>query len=78
MPSLLPVLVHDPDLPAVARAALHLAHATPAGLCQEAAKRKAAATLSGLYGLTDPEIAELLGLPRDTPFRSPLTTPHPC
>jgi DNA-directed RNA polymerase specialized sigma24 family protein len=78
MPSLLPVLVHDPDLPAMARAALHAAQASPDGLCQEAAKRRAAVTLSGLYGLTDPEIADLLGLPHNTPFRAPLASPHPC
>ena len=62
MPSLLPVLVHDPDLPPLTRAALTLAQTTPPGPCQETAKRKAAATLTGLYDLTDPEIADLIGL----------------
>jgi hypothetical protein len=62
MPSLLRVLVHDPDLPTQARAALLVAQATPPGTCQEAAKQRAAASLNGLYDLTAPEIAELVGL----------------
>ncbi len=62
MLSFLPVLVHDPDLPAVAKAALHLAQVAPPGATREAAKRQAAATLHGLFGLTETEIAELLGL----------------
>jgi hypothetical protein len=63
MLSLLPVLAHDPDLPPGARAALYLAHTMPAGADREAAKRQAAATLAGLFDLTAPEIADLLGLP---------------
>ncbi len=62
MPSLLPVLAQDSDLPPGARAALTLAHATPAGDGQEAAKRRAAAALAGLYDLTAREIADLVGL----------------
>jgi DNA-directed RNA polymerase specialized sigma24 family protein len=63
MLSFLPVLVHDPDLPPVARAALEMAREAPPGARREAAKRQAAASLRGLFDLTDREIAELLGLP---------------
>ena len=62
MPSLLPVLVHDPDLPAHARAALSRAHESPAGPTRKAAKEEAAAALLGLFDLTHPEIADLIGL----------------
>ncbi len=66
MLTLLPVLAHDPDLPLDARLALHLAYAAPAGATRDAAKRRAAASLNGLYGLTGREIAELLDLPETT------------
>jgi hypothetical protein len=62
MLSFLPVLVNDPDLPPGARAALYLAQAAPPGVGREAAKRQAAAHLQGLFNLTEPEIAALLGL----------------
>jgi hypothetical protein len=65
MLSLLPVLVHDPDLPPGAKAALELAQEAPPGAGREAAKRRAAASLRGLFNLTDREIAELIGLPEE-------------
>ena len=49
MPSLLPVLIHDSDLPPAARAALQSASATPDPVVKEAAKRRAASALIGLY-----------------------------
>jgi hypothetical protein len=61
--SLLPVLANDPDLPLDARLALHLAQAAPSAATKEAAKRRAAASLVGLFDLTAPEIADLLDLP---------------
>jgi hypothetical protein len=79
MPSLLRVLVHDPDLPAQARDALLVAQTVPPGTCQEAAKQRAAASLSGLYGLTAPEIAELVGLPDAAAVSAaPAAVPWPC
>ena len=77
MPSLLSVLVHDPDLPDHARAALYQAHATPPGPCREAAKHHAAAALVGLFDLTHPEVADLVGLPSTASPRPP-TGDQPC
>jgi hypothetical protein len=65
MLSLLPVLVHDADLPPTARAALQVVQTTPAGFCQDVAKQRAAATLAGLFDLTEREVADLIGLPFD-------------
>ena len=76
MLSLLPVLVHDPDLPAGARAALHRAQAAANGPCHEVAKHRAAASLSGLFGLDDREIADLIGLDAGPPLLA--ATPTPC
>jgi hypothetical protein len=62
MPSLIPVLVHDADVPAPVRTALraYVASADPGD--REAAWRRASSGLRAAFDLSDAEVASLLAV----------------
>jgi hypothetical protein len=62
MPSLLPVLVHDLDLPPALRADLEAYRAAPSPEARTAARRRAAMGLLGAFDLDAIEVASLLKL----------------
>jgi len=61
MPSLLPVLLHDRDLPETIRTDLSIYKSAPRDSHGKAARRRAAHGLRTTFDLDDVEIAALLG-----------------
>jgi hypothetical protein len=62
MPSLLPVLLHDRDLPETIRTDLSIYTSAPRASHGKAARHRAAHGLRTTFDLDDVEIAALLGL----------------
>jgi hypothetical protein len=62
MPSLLPVLLHDRDLPEAIRTDLSIYESSPRDNRGWAARRRAAHALRTAFDLDDSEIAALLGV----------------
>jgi hypothetical protein len=69
MPSLLPVLVHDRDLPPALRADLEAYRAARSPEARTAARRRAAMGLLGAFDLDAVEVASLLKLDPEPPAR---------
>jgi hypothetical protein len=61
MPSLLPVLLHDADVPAPVRTALRRYAASADPRDREAARRSASSGLRAAFDLSEAEVALLLG-----------------